>query len=173
MIHILSLTKIHHCVQEIVCGNAILVKISHFSAGVTSKIRSRSPKKTLSTLSPSQQCIHASLVKIHQLVQKKEAMRAGTPSVSTSKPICPPTQLGDHGFFCLLRGQKFSPIHSGIKEIFFPILKKKIHIFKKKFFFFLRYGFLFSHHTHTHKLHDENLLPLHLISPNLMAIVFM
>ena len=47
-----------------------------FGAGVTLKIRSRSPKSNQLSLSPSLQGIYASLVKIHPLVQKRVCKRS-------------------------------------------------------------------------------------------------
>ena len=64
------------------------------SAVVTLEIRSRSPKSNQLVPPPSQQCIYASLVKIHQTVQKikhgKEATRTRMPTGSAPKTICPP-----------------------------------------------------------------------------------
>ena len=63
-----------------------------FSAAVALKIRSRSPKFN-QLFSPSKQCIYASLVKIHPLVQKimsrKDATQTSTQTGSAPKPICP------------------------------------------------------------------------------------
>ena len=61
------------------------------------------------------------------------------------------------GNFCVLKGQNSAPFQW--KGDFFPIL-----IFFPNLRFFNFFGgleFSFSHHTH--KLHDDNLLPLHLI----------
>ena len=64
----LSLARIQCSIQEMYKKHS-LVKIWHFKVPVTLKIRSRSPKSSQS-LPSSQQCMYASLVKIHQLVQK-------------------------------------------------------------------------------------------------------
>ena len=62
------------------------------SAVVTLEIRSRSPKSN-KLVQPSQQCIYASFVKIHPLVQKimyrNEA--TWTPTGIHIKSICPPS----------------------------------------------------------------------------------
>ena len=73
-------------------------------------------------------------------------------------------------FFGVLRGRNSAPFPMGFRWLFsqfekkIPNLKKKKKKKKKKnfffFFFFLRI-FIQSPHTHTHKLHDDNLLELH------------
>ena len=73
------------------------------SAGMTLKIRSRSPKSKQLILH-SQQCIYKSFVKIHPLVQKitngNQAM--GTPTGSAPQQICPSLfGWGDINIACL------------------------------------------------------------------------
>ena len=74
-------------------------------------------------------------------------------------------------------GAEIRPLSQWVLVDIFPNLKKKIPISKKKkrkiffFFFFFFRIFIQSPHTHTHKLHDDNLLELHPISFNLMSIV--
>ena len=46
------------------------------------------------------------------------------------------------------------------RTFFFPILKKNPNLQKKSL---LKIG-IFAQSTHTHKLHDDILLPLHIIS---------
>ena len=74
---------------------------STFSAGVTLKMRSRSPKSN-HVFSPSQ-CVSANVIKIHSLVQetecRQEAMLMRTQTGSAPKEICPPRPplwLGRH-----------------------------------------------------------------------------
>ena len=73
-----------------------------------------------------------------------------------------------HRDFLVSSGAEIRPLSQWDLGDFFPNLKKKIpNLKKKKFFFFFR---IF---THTHKLHNDNLLELHpiFLQFNLMAIV--
>ena len=67
------------------------------------------------------------------------------------------------GFFLESSGAEIRPLSQWDLGDFFPNLKKKSASQKKKkkifFFFFLEFSF--SQYTHTHKLHDDNLLELH------------
>ena len=66
---------------------------------VTLNMRSRSPSNQL--VPPYQQCIHASLVKIHQMVQKIINGKA-TLTGSAPKTICPPHfWFGRHNYITL------------------------------------------------------------------------
>ena len=66
---------------------------------------------------------------------------------------------GTRDFFLCPQGPIFRPLSRWDLPVgdFLPNLKKKSQ--SKKIFFFLEFSF--SHHTHTHKLHDDNLLELH------------
>ena len=69
---------------------------------------------------------------------------------------------GIRDFFLVSSGAEIRTISQWDLGDFFPNLKKKIpKLKKKKFFFFFFLEFSFSHHTHTRKLHDDNLLELH------------
>ena len=68
----------------------------------------------------------------------------------------PPLQ----GFFSVSSEAEIRPLSQWDLGDFFPNLKKNSQSQKKKFFFFFL-EFSFSHPTHTHKLHDDNLLELH------------
>ena len=71
-------------------------------------------------------------------------------------------------FFCFLRAE-IRPLSQWDLGDFFPNLKKKNPNLKKKkkkkkiifFLFFFFRIFIQSPHTHSHKLHDDNLLELH------------
>ena len=68
------------------------------------------------------------------------------------------------GIFLVSSGAEIRPLSQWDLGDFFPNLKKKFPISKKKkifFFFFFFRIFIQSPHTHTHKLHDDNLLELH------------
>ena len=72
------------------------------------------------------------------------------------------------GIFLVSSGAEIRPLSQWDLGDFFPNLKKKIPNLKKKkkkknffFFFFFFRIFIQSPHTHTHKLHDDNLLELH------------
>ena len=71
------------------------------------------------------------------------------------------------GFFLVSSGAEIRPLSQWDLGDFFPNLKKKIPNLKKKkkkkFFFFFFRIYIQSPHTHTHKLHDDNLLELHSI----------
>ena len=69
-------------------------------------------------------------------------------------------------FFWCPQGPKFAeirPLSQWDLGDFFPNLKKKIPNLKIFFFFFFFFFRIFiqSPHTHTHKLHDDNLPELH------------
>ena len=66
------------------------------------------------------------------------------------------------GFFLVSSGAEIRPLSQWDLGDFFPNLKKNSQSQKKKkiFFFFFRI-FIQSPHTHTHNLHDGNLLELH------------
>ena len=69
------------------------------------------------------------------------------------------------GFFLVSSGAEIRPLSQWDLGDFFPNLKKnsqsqKKKKKKKKKFFYFRV-FIQSPHTHTHKLHDDNLLELH------------
>ena len=59
-------------------------------------------------------------------------------------------------FFLVSSGAEIRPLSQRDLGDFFPNLKKKILISKKKKLFFF-----FRIFTHTHKLHNDNLLELH------------
>ena len=62
-------------------------------------------------------------------------------------------------FFLVFSNFRLYP--NGILMTFFPIMERKNPNLQKKFFFFLEFSF--SHHIYN--LHDDNLLPLSLITP--------
>ena len=66
-------------------------------------------------------------------------------------------------------GAEIRPLSQWDLGDFFPNLKKKIPI-SNFFYFFLNFHSVTTH-THTHKLHDDNLLECILFSFNLKAIV--
>ena len=63
------------------------------------------------------------------------------------------------GFFLVSSGAEIRPLCQWDLGDFFPNLKKKNSQSQKKNFFF--FFFLEFSHTHTHKLHNDNLLELH------------
>ena len=70
------------------------------TAGVTLKMRSWSPKSNHFT--PPSQCVCASFIKIHPLVQETECRQEATRMLTRSAPkaICaPPLRLGGHNLF--------------------------------------------------------------------------
>ena len=91
----LSFNRIHHLVQEIGCRQAFLVKISHSKCWCDLE---NDVKVTKSNhFFPRPNNVYASLVKIHQLVQKiewrQEATQTRTLTGSTPKAICLPSPL--------------------------------------------------------------------------------
>ena len=90
-----------------------------------------------------------------------------------ASPVMPKRDLRNRFFYpthtLMVRFQNFF-LHFQLNLVtFFPIfLKKNPNLPKKKkiFFFFLKIA-IFIQSPHTHKLHDDNLLPLHLISPSI------
>ena len=87
-----SLARIRDLVQEISCRQAFFFGQSLIiqGAGVTLKMRSRSPKSN-QFFPPSKWCTCARLVKIHPLVQKTECRQEATrtPMGSAPKAVCP------------------------------------------------------------------------------------
>ena len=65
------------------------------------------------------------------------------------------------GFFVFL-GAEIRPNSQSNLGDFFPNFEKNAHLRKKYFFF--KFG-IFIQSPYTHKLHGDNLLPQHLISP--------
>ena len=64
-------------------------------------------------------------------------------------------------FFGVLRGRNSAPFPMGFRWPFSQFEKKIPNLKKKKIFFFFFFRIFTHTYTHTHKLHNDNLLELH------------